>query len=112
MPLALKKVFPDLASRNKVGREKTNSMRNARLCAVTCNSSLKRKTTAQYFFFFSWGLKRLLQSSGDRRRKGKIIKGTSLQSMPIEMCYFKRDMWKGGEEAAGRWVTNQQRTDF
>lgn len=28
------------------------------------------------------------------------------------MCYFKRDMWKGGEEAAARWVTNQQRTDF
>ena len=28
------------------------------------------------------------------------------------MCYFKRDMWKGGEEAAVRWVTNQQRTDF
>lgn len=27
------------------------------------------------------------------------------------MCYFKRDMCKGGEETAVRWVTNQQRTD-
>lgn len=28
------------------------------------------------------------------------------------MCYFKRDMWKGGEEATVRRVTNQQRTNF
>lgn len=43
---------------------------------------------------------------------GEIIKGTYLQSMPVEMCYFQKDMWKGGVEAAERLVTNQQRADL
>lgn len=50
-----------------------------------------------------------LQNSGNRKKKGGVRR---FQSMPVEMCYFQKDMWKGGVEAAERLVTNQQRADL
>jgi len=38
-----------------------------------------------------------------KKKKRKIIKGTYPQSMPVEMCYFQRDMWKGGVKHLRDW---------